>query len=112
MSLSDRRLLGHDETTGLTEWYHFDEHTGGFAIETTQDFSSLLEVNKAAWNDTESSTRYGELDRVASVPTVVMIDLAKQGIVTAAGRILDDKKYRAWLNDPDNRFFRTRAGKL
>jgi hypothetical protein len=114
MSSTDPRLLDHDPDSGITEYYHFDAETGGFGIEARQNVSSIIEVNKAAWNDTETHTPYREGlgARVASVPLVVMMQLAKSGIITAAGRVLDDKKYRAWLNDPENRFFRTRAGRV
>lgn len=114
MSLADPRLFGHDPDAGITEYFHYDEHSGGFTIETRQDISGFVEANKAAWNNTDTHTRYhdGLGDRVASVPNVVMMQLAKQGIATPAGRILDDKKYRAWLNDSENRHFRTRAGRV
>lgn len=112
MSLLDRRLLEHDDATGMTEWYHFDVHTGGFTVETTQDTSLLLDSNLRQWNATEKHTRYGDGlgGRVASIPNVVLMELSKQGIVTPAGAVLDEPKFRRWLNDSDNRLFRTRAG--
>ena len=114
MSLTTPRLLDHDPESGITEYYHFDPHTHGFTIEARQNVSPVIEVNKAAWNDTEVHTRYGDGigARVASVPNVVMMELAKKGIVTPTGTILDDKAYRRWLNDPENRHFRTRAGRV
>lgn len=110
--MGPKRLLDHDEYLGLTEWFTYNDETDGFTIETVQDVEPLLERNKALWNDTEKHTRYGELTRIASVPPVIVMELAKQGILRMDGSILDEPRYRAWLNDRDNLCFRTRAGKV
>lgn len=108
----DARLFDTDPLTGITEYYYFDPDTEGFTIETRQEVESLTEQNKRLWNATEKHTRYGEWTRIASVPNVIIMELATQGILSPAGAILDDARYRAWLNDPDNRLFRTRTGKV
>lgn len=108
----ETRLFDRDEFTGITEYFIFDDTTGGFMIESQQDVEPLIELNKTQWNAQEKHTKYRELTRVASIPNVVMMELSKKGIVTPAGRILDDKKFRAWLNDRDNMLFRTRPGKV
>ena len=54
----------------------------------------------------EARSGWGEGQRVASIPAVIWEDLIRRGI---AG---DKKKLKAWLNDPDNRAFRTRLGKV
>jgi hypothetical protein len=41
----------------------------------------------------------------------VFDELHKQGI-TRGFHVLDQKRFREWLNNPDNRFFRTREGKV
>ena len=41
----------------------------------------------------------------------VIDTLNKQGIMKGFD-VVDQKKFRAWLNDPDNRFFRTRQGRI
>ena len=110
--MNNKRLLGHDEISGTTEFFHFDPVTEGFTVETLQDVEPLLERNKTLWNAAEKHTKYGEWSRVASIPPVIIMELAKQGILTAAGSILDHKKYRAFLNDPANRHWRTRPGKV
>ncbi len=112
MSISDPRLFGRDPESGMEEYFHYDDVNGGFFIETRQNVAPLIEYNKALYNASEKSTRYGELAEVARIPNVVLMDLAKQQIVTPAGRILDDKKYRQFLNDPANQCFRTRRGRV
>lgn len=104
-----RRLLDHDAATGITEYYHGDD-VGGFTIETTQDVTNLVETNRFLRNNTSGFKN--DLVQVASIPNVVLMDLAAKGILTHAGKILDDKKYRAWLNDSENQAFRTRPGRV
>lgn len=109
-NVADARLFDHDPLTGITEWYHYDPDTEGFTIQTQQDVEYLIDVNKALSND--APTRFGELTRVASIPATIVMRLAQEGILTMAGAILDEPRFRAWLNDRDNQAFRTRTGKV
>lgn len=85
-----RRLLTADDET--------------FTASATQEISERLDINKALQNTPRSG--WGEGQRVASIPNVIWEDLIRRGIAR------DKKKLRAWLNDPDNRAFRTRLGKV
>ena len=58
------------------------------------------------WTTTRGMTK------VASIPLVVVQQLSKQGIMTNAGAIKDKVRFRKWLNDPDNRFFKTYNGTI
>lgn len=104
----DARLFDHDPLFGHTEYFHFDPDTGGFTIETVQDVEPLLEVNKALAND--APLRWGEWTHVASLPSVIVIELTKQGIMAGPGHIADPPRFKKWLNDRNNRLFRTRHG--
>lgn len=106
----DVRLFDHDPLTGITEYMIYDNDTGNFRIQTQQDVEPLIEINKAQHNDTEKHTRYSELTRIASWPAVITMQLAQQGILSWGGAILDEKRFRKWLNDRDNKAFRTREG--
>ncbi len=109
-SVSDGRLLGSDPQSGLVETFFYDPDTDGFTIETSQDVTHFLDTATALRND--APIRWGEWAHVARIPSVILMELAKQGIVTATGNILDEPRFRAWLNDRDNQFFRTRPGKV
>lgn len=111
-NIRDPRLFDVDPLTGITEFFHYDPDTDGFSIEAVQDVEPILEANKALWNSTEAHTRYGEWQRIASLPNVIIMELSKQGILSAAGAVLDQERFRRWLNDRDNLLFRTRAGKV
>jgi hypothetical protein len=68
-----------------------------------QDIGERLSINKALQNEDRP---YNEGQRVASVPTVVWEKLVREGIAN------DTKRLKKWLNDPDNRAFRTRLGAI
>ncbi len=81
-------------------------------IKQEQEVSALIEQNKREYNDTEkkwSDQLFG--NKVASIPFVAIDKLNKQGIMQGF-KVLDQKRLFAWLNDPENRFFRTKPGQL
>ena len=71
-----------------------------------QDVTSIANVNKRSYADIDSKAKYGDLARVASIPLSVYYDLKRRGIAD------DPAALKKWLNDPDNRAFRTRGGTL
>ncbi len=105
------RLLDHDSLTGITEFYHFDPHTGGYVIETQQDIEHVIELNKAVVNDNDTGWK-GEWHHVAHIPLSILMKLAEAQIMTTGGEILDEKRYRAWLNAPENSHFRVKRGRV
>lgn len=95
-----KKLLSYDPVLGITRTFHADGDD--FVIQTTQETEDIVEANKRAFND--APDRWGEFTRVASIPMSVYFDLKKKGIAD------DDAAMRRWLNDSENRFFRTRPG--
>ena len=85
---------------------------GGIVIETRQDISDILEQNKKEYNSFDERARWSDElfgNKVASIPMTVIDDLNKQGIMRGFA-VLDEKRFKAWLNERDNRVFRTRTG--
>ena len=81
-------------------------------VQTEQDVTELIESNKKAYNNAEtkwSDQLFG--NRVASIPFTAIDKLNKMKIMKGYN-ILDQKRFFAWLNDPDNLYFRTKPGKL
>ena len=77
-----------------------------------EDLTPYLEANKEAYNNSDSkwSNRlFG--NRIASIPNIVIDQLNKDGIMQGF-QVIDQPRFFKWLNDPDNRFFRTKPGKL
>ena len=85
----------------------------GIVIATQQDVTDIIEQNKREYNT--SSTTWGDGDvfsnKIASIPFTVIDELNKQKIMRGF-HVLDQKRFRAWLNDPDSRFFRTKQGTI
>jgi hypothetical protein len=85
---------------------------GGIVIETRQDISDILEQNKKEYNSFDERAKWSDElfgNKIASIPMTVIDDLNKQGIMRGFA-ILDEKRFKAWLNERDNRVFRTRTG--
>ena len=85
---------------------------GEIVIATEQDVTNIIEQNKKEYNATNG--RWGEDvfdNKIASIPLTVIDDLNKANIMRGF-HVIDQKKFKAWLNNPDNRFFRTRQGKV
>lgn len=92
----------HEETI-----FHDDPHTGGFIIETIRDVTPIVEDNKAEYASIDERARYsssGIGGKVATIPAEIVQKLMTEGIWG------DQKAMKRWLNDPDNRCFRTRPG--
>lgn len=103
--MGDRKLFSSDAATGVRKYWHWDDATDTFVIETEMAapvLEDIIEANKAKYND--APDRWGDGQLVASIPIHIYWDLKKRGIVD------DDAAMKRWLNDPDNRFFRVRPG--
>lgn len=98
------KVFDVDPLSGITSYWHYDEATDTALIEKRQDVSDILDANKAEFNADHG--RYGEWTKVASIPLSVYYDLKAKGIVD------DPVAMKRWLNDADNRFFRTRPGNV
>lgn len=85
---------------------------GGLIIQTVQDVSGIIEANKKEFNSYDERAKWsGDLygNKVASIPLTVIDDLNKLEIMRGF-HVLDEKRFRAWLNERDNQAFRTRPG--
>ena len=109
----ESRPFDHDPLTATIQTWHTDHADGKAYLETRQDVTEILETNKAMYADIDERARWPkEMARVASIPMVVIEQLAKQGILYPGGAVKDEKALRKWLDDPANKYFRTRPGKL
>ena len=85
---------------------------GGLVIQTAQDVSALVEANKKEFNSYDENARWSDRlygNKVASIPFTAIDDLNKAGIMRGF-HVVDDVRFASWLNDPENRAWRTRPG--
>jgi len=81
-------------------------------IKQEQNVDALIEQNKKEYNNAEtkwSDQLFG--NKVASIPFTAIDKLNKEGIMKGF-QVLDQKRFFAFLNDPDNLYFRTKPGNL
>lgn len=108
------RELDYDPITKTRRTFHWDRD-GNYVIDTQQDVTDVLEQNKALHAMTDERARWtdrGAGTLVGSIPMSVYFDLQKRGVIDAEGNVHDDKPLLKWLQDPENKHFRTRPGRL
>ena len=106
--MSMKRVLDYDPATGITQWFHYDEITGDIGLETQQDVTAVIEGTKGEFNPVDERAPWkGDVHKVASIPMTIYHELAK-----ISNNFKDERVIRKWLNDKDNRVFRTRPGKV
>ena len=104
-----KKLVQKDAVTGKETLAHFDE-SGKIIFESSQDVSSLLSRNAAERNEYRSNSLIGDTQRhqqkVAEIPTALYHQLIQE-----LGQPKDNPTgWKKWLNEYDNRFFRTSGG--
>ncbi len=83
---------------------------GGVILETRQDVSQIIEANKKQYNET--TNKYDDvITHVARLPLTVVDDLNRKRVMQVF-KVIDQKAFKAFLNHPDNRFFRTHPGHI
>lgn len=106
----DSEVLASDPIGKIQTIFHpSNDEAGNYVLEERQDVTDLVEHNKAAYNSIDERARHGTFNRYASIPLNLFFDLFKKGHFRGAKLSKDDKR---WLNDSDNRFFRTRPGRV
>ncbi|CCE94642.1 hypothetical protein ABIA24_003398 [Sinorhizobium fredii] len=98
-------LYDHDIMTGRSVWHYFDGEKDVFRVDYPVD--NLMSENQAIRNSAERAWK-GDWHRVASIPLNVAHD---SGLVQAHSEG-DDRFVKRWINDSDNRAWRTKEGRL
>jgi hypothetical protein len=87
---------------------------GGIIVETRQDISDNIEQNRKEFNSFDERAKWSNDmfgNKIASIPLTVIDDLNAKGIMRGFA-VVDQKRMKDWLNSPDNRYFRTRPGRV
>ncbi len=88
--------------------FHYDEQADRLYVERIQDVEPILNRNKALRN--EASTNWqGDFHHVASIPLVIIEKVKNE---TGVDLLKDKAAMKRFLNDPDNKFLRTKPGRI
>ena len=106
--MADKRNLSVDPLSGIKTDFIYEEGDSlkddQIVIATSQDVTSIVEANKRSANAIDKHHKHGEWSKVASIPMSIYHKLKQQGIAD------DPVRFKRCLNDPDNKYFRTRGG--
>lgn len=104
MSEFEPRVLARDRRTGKLVTFRMLPD-GRFAIDTQVDVEPILEQNKDLQNLNPTGWK-GDQHMVASIPMHIHQKMRTEGMIQ------DTKWFKRWLNDPDNRGWRTKLGRV
>ena len=96
---------------GITETFHYSDHDDTAAIHRTTDVSKILEANKFQ-RDANEGYKSEVFNKVASIDVVAVEHWCKMKGITWETFFADEKIFKQFLNDPDNRAWRTKLGKI
>jgi phage-related protein len=108
--METRRNLSKDAITGIKTDFVYEAgetlNDDKITYHTQQDVTGIVEANKRARNEIDRHQKHGEWSKVASIPMSIYYDLKAKGIAD------DPKRLAKWLNDSENRAFRTRDARI
>jgi hypothetical protein len=89
---------------------------GGLIIKTETDLTDFIDHTQAQYNQRSEKTGWGDdlydpKNKIASLPLEIIETLNEMGIMRGY-HITDQKALKKWLNNPDNKVFRTRGGQV
>jgi hypothetical protein len=106
----EKRLLDHDPTTGVTEWFHYDSMSDTTYVESTQDVTPIRDGNRALAND-EDYWKHGmkqDMAHYASIPVIVQLRWYNEyGPVNWPMLPQNSKLLFRLLNSPEWRYLKT-----
>jgi|TARA_R100001460_G_scaffold75407_1_gene116535 hypothetical protein len=106
-----KRLVTSDPLSGKETWAHFNED-GKIIYESKQNVDAMLSRNREERNSYRQDSLIGNTQKhhqkVAEIPSALYHQLIKE----LGEPKHNPKAWKKWLNDYDNRFFRTGGGNV
>jgi hypothetical protein len=100
--------VDYDPVTKIKTVFEAEADDSQYTIASLQDATDIVEQNKYLYNEFDQRARHTSemYNRYAQIPLNLFFELERKGITR------DPVAFKKWMDDPDNRFFRTRPGKL
>jgi len=95
------KKFDEDPVLGTETWHHYDEATDKVTLEVRQVVDRIYEENRQERDSYDSTARFGNWRKVASIPIGLYWQLKRQGVID------DPKEFARWLNQSENKVFRT-----
>ena len=96
----------------MNESYHYDSLADRLIVKRTEDVTPILEANKRQFDVDNKRHKSEAMNHVARIPTIAIEQYCKRKGLSYETFMRDEKLFRAFLNDPDNRLFRTKPGRI
>ena len=98
----------------MKETYHYDEQEDTLTINKTEDISSVLDANKAQFDVDNKRYTSEAFNHVARIPVIAIEMWCKAKGIPYQDFMADydNKLMKQFLNDPDNKYFRTKPGRI
>jgi len=107
--MTETRVFERDDAEKKLKLFHFNEADGTFAIETIQDCTDVLELNKYEANAVDNTDWKGDMRRVGRIPMTLYYSLKAQHGLTEPEM---GEFVLKWLMLPENQYWRTKYGRL
>lgn len=105
----ETRVFSHDPETGKTVYFHYDETDDSFTLETHEPMGDLVEDAKRAFNEVDERAGWrGDMHHVGWIPGTIHAKIVREN----PDPVDYQRAIKRWLNDPDNRGFRSRPGRI
>lgn len=103
-----KKVVSYDPLAQATTWWDYDPHTNESLIWTEQPVDQLVDFNKKLSNEAGKTfdKKHPLGTKVATIPPLIWANWIR------TGKYKDKAFVKRWLNDPDNRFFRTHEARL
>ena len=105
-----KKVLSHDPLAKKTTY--FVDDGGEYGTKTVQDVTNITDQNQRTANDWKPGSMIGNTQKhhqkVAEIPATLYFDLLKK----FGDPKHNLKKWKRWLNDNENRHFRTTGGRV
>jgi len=89
-----------------------DESDDKLHIAHTEDIQPTLDSNARARAEGDKHSKWGDWNRVASIPPTVAMQWMQEGINVMAPNSEDQARIKKKLNSPEYAYLRTRGGRL
>lgn len=106
--MGDWRCIASNPVSGVSTW--IKEEADGVLVQNRQDISALLDQNKAEANIAQKGWKGDGLHSVARLPISMIHD--RKSYIGQAIAESDSKAVSRFLNNSDNRSFRTKEGNI